>query len=138
MMLMVKLSGPGKTFDFYFYFSIFVLTTIYLLPLFTKKTDNHKQSLKVINNPLNGNMLTQTHVIISETGLFAKDEFSEVRFNWTSIVKKEETKAYYFLYLNSVQAIIIPKRILRSETEKIQLQKLLSQYISFHAEVGHL
>lgn len=138
MMLMVKSSSPEKTFDPYFFFSIFVLGSIYLLPLFTKKTDSHKQALKFINNPLNDNLLTQTQVIISETGLFAKDEFSEVKYNWTSIVKKEETTAYYFLYLNSAQAIIIPKRILKSETEKVQLQKLFSQYISFHAAVGHL
>ncbi|MEI9957849.1 MAG: YcxB family protein [Ferruginibacter sp.] len=67
-----------------------------------------------------------------------KDDIKETKFQWNTFVKKQENAAYIFLYIYSTTALIIPKSVLRSEVEKEQLMKLLSQHISFDAEVGHL
>jgi len=138
ILLLVKFSSAGETFTTFFFFSVFMLACIYLIPLFTVDVDTRKQTIAFLENPLNHNVLINTEVTISETGVAAKDMFTESKYRWDCVTKNEETKDYYFLYLNSVQAIIIPKRILKSEIEKENLSKMLAQHIPFNAEVGHL
>jgi hypothetical protein len=62
----------------------------------------------------------------------------ETRFQWKSFIKKQENREYYFLFTSSMQAVIVPKRVFKNTDEKIQFEKLLSQYLSFDAEIGHL
>ncbi len=135
---MVTLAGPRKAFDSVYFFSIFMLAAIYVLPLLSIKTNSRKLAFTFIQNRLNAHLLTQTEVVISPNGIFSKNIFCEVKYKWECIIKKEETNDYYFLYINSAQALIIPKRVLRSAAEKEALAKLLSQHISFDAEMGHL
>ncbi len=47
-----------------------------------------------------------------------------------------ENKEDYFLFYISLEAIIVPKRFIK-DTEQVLFQQILSQYLSFDAEVGH-
>jgi hypothetical protein len=138
LLLLIRFTSPERTLDTFFFISIAMMASIYLLPLFTVEMDTRKQINAFLNNPLNCYLLMKTEVIISETGISAKDEFTESKYQWNAILKKEETKEYYFLFTNSIQAIVIPKRILATAVEKETLSKLMAQHISFDAEVGHL
>jgi YcxB-like protein len=138
MLFIVKISSSEKTFDAYFFYSIFVLAAIYLLPLFNLPNVYKKQVTLFTDNPVNANIFNEYQITVSETGLFAKGKFTETKYQWGSIVKKEENSNFYFLFISSEQAILIPKKTLRSGAEKEQLEKLFAQYISFDAEVGHL
>lgn len=137
LLLLIKLSSGGA-FDIYFYFSIGMLATIYILPLFTLESSYAKLIQQFTTNPLNENIFSECQVSISEQGIFARTDFAETKYNWSSIVKKEENKNFYFLYITTEQSIQIPKRSLRSETEKKQLENFFGQQLSFNAEVGHL
>jgi YcxB-like protein len=135
---MIKFADAAHSFDAFFFYTIIVLASIYVFPLFYMKATIKKQADAFSNNPLNAAFLQPTELIFSETGIFTKDKYAEVKYNWISIVKKEENSDYFFLYVSSIQALLIPKRALRSEDERLRFIKLLSQHISFDAEVGHL
>jgi len=138
LLFLVKFSAPVSNIDTYFIVSILILACIYILPVFTIKTDTRKQAFAFTENPLNINLFTKTETVISDTGIFSTDISVEVKYGWDCIIKKEETNDYYFLYINTLQAIIIPKRALTSEADKLKLVQLFGQHIPFNAEVGHL
>ena len=86
----------------------------------------------------NQSIFLDTQIDISETGISMKDELSETKLQWKAFVKKQENADYYFLFTNSIQALIFPKRIFKTAEDKARFQQLLSQHLSFDAEVGHL
>jgi len=137
LLLLIKFSSGGA-FDSYFFFSIGMFAIIYILPLFTLKGSYSSLIRQFTSNPLNENLFSKLYITFTERGISSSSNFGETFYNWSSIVKKEENRNYYFLYLTSEQAIQIPKRLLRSETEKNQLERIFSQWLSFSAEVGHL
>ncbi len=54
---------------------------------------------------------------------------------WKAVVRKTETETYFFLFINSIQAIIIPKRAFDNKDEKAEFKKMLSKHISLDAEI---
>jgi len=138
LLTIVKLFDTEHVFDFYFFFSVVFVATIFIMPIFQMEEIYTKQVDKLSNNPLNVNLFKDVQISLAETGIFTKTEFSETQYRWASIVKKEEDRDYYFLYLASDQALLLPKRAFRSESEKQQAEKLFGEHISFNAEVGHL
>lgn len=115
-----------------------MLACIYVLPLFTLKNSYAKLIQQFTLNPLNENFFSKFQVSFSEQGIFARTDYAETKYYWSSIVKKEEDKNFYFLYLTTEMAIQVPKRVLKSEVERKQLEFLFGQHLSFNAEVGHL
>ena len=109
-----------------------------LLSLFNVRSNTVKQAEKVAEDPGNSSIYLDTSVIISETGISTKNALMQTTFQWNAFIKKQESKEYYFLFITSIQALIIPKRIFGSATERIQFEKLLTQYLSFEAEIGHM
>ena len=109
-----------------------------LLSLFNVRSNTVRQAEKVADDPDNSSIFLDILMIISETGISTKDALMETKFSWKSFIKKQESREYYFLFVSSMQALIIPKRIFNSTDEKKQFEKLLSQYLSFDAEIGHL
>ncbi|MEO6668332.1 MAG: YcxB family protein [Ferruginibacter sp.] len=114
----------------------FVATT--LLSFLGIRTTTMRQADKVAEDPGNSSIFLEHQVTVSDGGIIIKDELKEIRFQWKAIAKKLESQNYYFLFHNSIQAIIIPKRVFISQDEKMQFEKLLAQHLSFDAEVSHL
>jgi YcxB-like protein len=138
LLSLVKISDANGAFDTYFFFTVFILACIFIIPLLQMSTVYNKQIAAFTGNPLNAHFFNDFQITLSEGGIFTKNKFAETRYQWVSIVKKEENKDYYFLFISTDQAVIIPKRALQSETQKEQLEKLFGEHISFNAEVGHL
>jgi hypothetical protein len=92
---------------------------------------------KFIVDPNNANLLAKTELVISDNGILNRDEYSEVSYNWNAIIRKAETKDYIYLFLNSIQAIVIPKKLLGNDEEK-QLLDILSRNLSLKAEFSKL
>ena len=122
----------------YLYIYLGILTATTALQILSARSNVKKQAEKIATAENNYSIFLETHASISETGIALKDELSETKFQWKAFVKKQENADYYFLFTNSIQAIIFPKRIFKTAEEKSQFQKLLSQYLSFEAEVGYL
>ena len=135
---MIKFATSPHNFDFFFFYTLLVLASIYVLPLFSIENSSRKQALAFYNDPLNANTFLQTEIIFSETGIFGKYSYAEVNYKWNCINKKVETTEHFLLYISSNQAIIIPKREIKTETDKSKLLELFGKHITFNAEVGHL
>lgn len=114
-----------------------ILTVITILQLISGRINAKKQAEKITADEDNRSFFLETFYEINDTGITRKDENAETRFQWKAFVRKEETAEYYFLFISSVQALIFPKRVFKTMEERTQFEKLLSQHLSFDAEVGH-
>ncbi len=106
-----------------------------LLPLFTGRSSADKQGEEIADDPENASVFAETFLEATDTGLHVRTETSDTRYTWQAIVKKTETESYYFLFINAIQAIIIPKRILQNNDEKAAFQRLLLKNITLDAEL---
>ncbi len=115
-----------------------VLLAIMFLSFINVRSNTKRAAERVADLPDNSSIFNESTVTFSETGIIVKDELKEIKYQWKAILKKSESQNYYLLFLNAVQAIIIPKRVFKSADEKKEFEKILSQYLSFEAEVSHL
>jgi len=117
--------------------TFFILGALYVCFLFLMVKNNFREAVKKIyTNPYNSNFFCKTELSFDETGITMKNEFSETRYTWHAIVKKSSTHKHYFLYLSQMTALIIPKRIFKSEAEKESFEKILAQYLPLQAELS--
>ncbi len=114
---------------------VIILTTA--LSLFGVRTNIVKQGNKIADDPGNSSIFLETLLIATETGVSLKDSVKEQKYSWQAFIKKQDNPEYYILFTSSMQGIIIPKRAFSME-EKVRFEKLLTQYLSFDAELGHL
>ncbi len=114
-----------------------ILAAITVLQLVSGRISAKKQAEKITANKDNRSFFLETTYDISDAGITRKDENIEASFKWSAFIRKEETNEYYFLFISSVQALIFPKRVFKTMEERKQFEKLLSQRLSFDAEVGH-
>ena len=96
------------------------------------------QAKKISNDPENSSIFVNTAVVISAAGIFLRDDLTERKLQWPAFIKKLENKEYYFLFYNSMEAIIIPKRVFKNKEDKLLFDSLLIQFLSFEAELGNL
>lgn len=93
---------------------------------------------KIARDPGNEMMFREHNLQASDNGLVLQDPTIETRYQWKAFTKKLESQEYYFLFLNNIQALIIPKRVFTDPGQQARFDKLLSQHLSLDAEVGHL
>lgn len=111
----------NRPFDGYFVFS-FILTCIFSavsVPLFfsllMKLSVNHTYK----DNQNNDFFMEKTYRI-DESGIEEQSNTTSSKFSWESIVNTVETNNSYYLYLNSVTAIILAKDWI-SEDDMVKL-----------------
>ena len=121
----------GQNFDSYFFFSILVLVLIFIIPIFDLRYIYRKQAKTFSENPLNASLFYEYEINISETEISTKGRYSESKLQWASIVKKKEDNRFYYLFVDSQQAILLPKRSLKLKADVEELEKLLSRHFSF-------
>ncbi len=121
---------------FYIYAGILVVTAA--LQILYARSTIKKQAEKIAASENNASVFLETQAEITDAGIALKDEISERKYVWKAFVRKQENDEYYFLFTNAIEAIIFPKRIFKMPDERKQFEKLLSQHLSFDAEVGYL
>lgn len=115
-------------------FGIIALVYFMLVPFLIKRSIRRRVQY-TLTQPENKNILESCEVILAETGIIDKDKESETRYNWEAIVKKAETPLSYFLYTNSHHAIVIPKRSLKNEGERRELQRLFDSHLPLSSDL---
>jgi hypothetical protein len=73
---------------------------------------------------------------IGEKGIHEKSATQETQYFWNAFINKAMANDCYYLYTNSMQAIIIPNRAFRSPEEKQQFDSMLLKFLPFQAEVN--
>ncbi len=88
-----------------------------------------KSAKKTLHGKENQNFLKETDLRISEAGIFDADKVCSANYTWISIVKYSVTKQFFYLYINSIQAIIVPKRLFNSQYEIDEFDKFVTEKI---------
>jgi len=99
------------------------------------KRSLQRQVAKIAADPGNANMFYKTELLINSSGIVSTDVVSKLSYKWNAITKSRETKNYYLLYTNSIQAIIIPKKVLGNDELKT-LKQILTENINLSVQLN--
>ncbi len=108
-----------------------VITTIFHLTIGSR---TRSKARKLVQKEENNHILLESEVLVNEKGITHSDSKSQSIYSWASIVKYVDVYECYYLYISSVQAIIIPKRVLTSHNERDAFKKMLEQKVSIAAK----
>jgi hypothetical protein len=122
----------------FIYIAIGILLITTLLSFTGVRSRFAKDAEAFTADPANQAVFSEKHLQISDAGITVSDEFSDTNFRWPAFIKKEENDLYYFLFIGSNHALIIPKRVITDPQEKILVEKLFSRNISLDAEFSGL
>ncbi|HAV76674.1 MAG TPA: hypothetical protein DCX53_04890 [Anaerolineae bacterium] len=93
---------------------------------------NRKSTISRIKKMLtegdNKAMLGHQAISLSPEGILGKNRSSESKINWSAIDKVVQNEKFFFLYISSVNAIVIPKSCFQSQ--KVQQEFL--EYVNVH------
>lgn len=116
--------------------TLLVYFIIYSVLIYILIKDGYRRATrKIYNDPKNASLFGLVEVSINETGISAKTEVSDGHHNWSAIIRSSSTKNLYILYLSEITALIIPKRVLKTLSEKESFEKMLSQYLPLQADL---
>lgn len=87
------------------------------------------KSKKLLIKEENRHILDEGELFINDDKIISIDSRNMTDYKWESIVKYASTKEYFFLYINSIQALIVPKRIFISQVEIDGFDNFLTQKI---------
>ena len=114
-------------------FGVIGIIYFLLVPVLIK-TSIRRRTKQIIAEPENQHVLDESEIILTETGILDQDKVSQSRYDWDAIVKKSETTSSYYLYTNSYHAIVIPKRVIRTQHERDELQSLFNRLLPLSSE----
>lgn len=114
-------------------FGIMAVVIFLLIPEIVKRSIRQRVR-STLSQIENRHVLQESEVILMDTGIIDKDTASETKYTWEAIVRKSETPSSYYLYTNTYHAIVIPKRVLGSFQDKLELQRLLNQHLPLSSE----
>lgn len=116
-----------------FWLSLFGIVSIIWVVFYPRYVnwEMGRRLTKMLKEANNKNLLSNRRLIISENGVSVWDKSGESHVDWDSVTKVENTNDYIYIYVSSVSAHIIPKRVFKDENEKQMFIKELSKYIDF-------
>jgi len=111
--------------------ALFLSAFVSLLVLFSNNVSREKliqkRTVKLLNKPENKNILENIKLEFDANGIHAKTDTMEVYYKWDCIVRTVSNDNYFFLYINSFSAIIIPKNVFSNDLDKQLFIKLLNK-----------
>jgi YcxB-like protein len=137
ILILYFIERPGNAVRFFTIGIVIAIIWGLIVGYYSMQNSFKKRIKSFAEDQNNSTFFTKTELMLTEFGIVSRDENSEVKYNWDAIVKRAETKDYIYLYLNVVQAIVIPKRIL-SPDDKKELNELLNKNLSLKAEFNEL
>lgn len=78
----------------------------------------------------NGNILGQKVLIFSESEITHSDNSSNGTIQWKAIKSVQKGKTAYYLYLDTIMAIIIPFRYFKDNLERIDFENFVEKKIN--------
>lgn len=77
-----------------------------------------------------GSFLGAKECEFTEAQIMAVDKHSESKYNWSGIKRLEESKKAFYLYTDTLYAILIPKRTFSNETEMDLFRDLVNRKVN--------
>jgi len=135
---------PLALFIFAFYYTgvfdrndVFILIVIgllvltFVLSILNARSSTLRAAQKIADDNDNESIFSEKNMEVNDNGIFIKTDKLESNYRWDAFTKKIETADYYFLFTSGIYAIIIPKRVFNSSTDKTAFDKMLLQHLSF-------
>ena len=125
----------SRNHNFWVDISVFLITGfvyLFLVPVFVKRSVR-KRVKDILSKKENQHVLDESEIVLSSTGIIDKDTLSESRYAWDAIVLFADTPESYYLYTNSYHAIVIPKRVIKTEEEQKETERLLNKHLPLQA-----
>lgn len=104
----------------WYWIIIFGITSIAWFIFFPKYSnwDMKRRLKKMLKEGSNENLFNTRSVTLTESGITEASSIGQSKINWDKIVSLEETDDYIYIYISSVSAHIIPKRVFENITEQ--------------------
>ena len=102
---------------------------MFLYLRFRVKTFYDHQVKKIIKDSGENKILSRSNLVFNESGILCQTDSAEAKFIWQAISKTVDKNDCYYLNISCIQAIIVPKMVFISTTEKERFYKPLLQYI---------
>lgn len=87
-----------------------------------------KNIIKMLDEGKNEAMFGTVSLELKELGMVEDSKLGESKINWSSVEKIDETKDYIYIYISSINAIVIPMRTFSSIKEKNEFLSLIKSY----------
>jgi len=84
----------------------------------------------MLRDDKNGDLFLEKTVRFNTEGISLETINTSVNYNWGSIVKFMESDDTYYIYVSSIQAIILPKKCIGNESENNDLRAYLNLNIN--------
>lgn len=135
ILVAIYFSNVGRQ-NFTFVLIIFaIIFTTTLLSFVGGKASLEKQANNIANDVDNQSIFTQYTLIASDEALVVKTTFCESKFYWKTFVDKMENEAYYYLFENALQAVLIPKHAFKNNDEKVIFDTILLRNLPLEIEL---
>ncbi len=83
----------------------------------------------MLRDDKNGDLFLEKTVKFNSEGISLETSNTSVKYNWESIVKFMESDNAYYIYVSSIQAIILPKHCISNESNNDELRTYLNSNI---------
>lgn len=77
---------------------------------------------------LSGTAVKTFDVTMDSAGIVSTRDIDSLRVSWTGIVDVDETETHYFMWPNSLYALVLPKRVLRDADETARFKQALKDW----------
>lgn len=78
----------------------------------------------------NKNLFNQRTLVLTDDGITETSSIGESQIRWDKINHLEETEDYLYIYVSSVSAHIVPKRVFENLSEQEKFISKITGYIS--------
>ena len=81
-----------------------------------------KKIIKLIEENKEGDLFGGKHIIIDDLGIHHESEISSGTYNWSCVIKVCDIEKAIYIYVSSIQAVVIPKQFV---TDQINVDELV-------------
>lgn len=93
---------------------------------------------KMLADPINARYLEMTELTVSDSGISDRDPVSETRYEWQAFHQFEQTKDFYYFFLDDIRTLTVPKRVFHSATEQNEFEGYINRNLSIEITFDHL
>jgi len=117
------------SFKYLIIFFIISILWVFFIPILNKWY-HIRNSIKMYSEGDNKIFIGQRILTISPNGIIVKSDNGESKINWNLVNKIVESNDHLYIYVSSVSAYIIPKKIFKDEIDQNNFMKTLKEFHS--------
>ncbi len=120
------------------YWTILVVGTIItfrLLPKFIDKSLK-KRIQSMLDDGKNGDLFEEHDYYFDESGIKMESTNSTNLYKWNSVTKFVESETTFYIYVNSIQALIIPKYYLEDMKKIDGFREYINSMIEYNRQIA--